>query len=203
MDSQSVTPDVLLCCRDTIGTTENNVVPGFGMYEAVLQGVWEIGVFEDILVDEKAGSAVIQGQPKGARVGLYMSSACDVWKDNEQSPTDPNVAIMTFGTNTRALYTMLLHFGWRVDILVEEDVMDKQFMADYQVLYLSNAHVSSAASAAIADWAMHGKTHVMATAGAGMLDEYNRTNTVLQGLFGVTPTAMRADPMSIAWVKQE
>ena len=62
MDSQSVTPDVLLCCRDTIGTTENNVVPGFGMYEAVLQGVWEIGGFEDILVDEKAGSAVIQGQ---------------------------------------------------------------------------------------------------------------------------------------------
>jgi hypothetical protein len=34
----------------TIGTTENNVVPGHGMYEAVLQGLWEVGSFEDILI---------------------------------------------------------------------------------------------------------------------------------------------------------
>ena len=53
-----------------------------------------------------------------------MSSASDIWKDNEQSPIDPNSPIMTFGTNTRAVYVMLLHFGWRVDILVEEDVID-------------------------------------------------------------------------------
>lgn len=46
--------------------------------------------------------------------------------------------------------------------------------------------------------------HVVGTAGAGMLDEFNRSNAALQQeqVFGVMPTALRVDPMSIAWVKQ-
>lgn len=45
---------------------------------------------------------------------------------------------------------------------------------------------------------------MVGTAGAGMLDEFNRSNAALQQeqVFGVMPTALRVDPMSIAWVKQ-
>ena len=116
----------------TIGTTENNVVPGHGMYEAVLQGLWEVGSFEDILIvsqksmprstaspgrltrqlpfcrqDVGGGAATLLGQPKGAKVGLFMSSAADIWKDNELDPTDSTNPVYTFGTNIRAVYVML------------------------------------------------------------------------------------------------
>jgi hypothetical protein len=71
------------------------------------------------------------------------------------------------------------------------------------MLYLTAAHIPRNASNAIAAWAQLGGKHVVATAGAGMLDEFNQTNTAIQQhVFGVRPTSLRVDPMSIAWIKQ-
>jgi hypothetical protein len=36
-----------------------------------------------------------------------MSSAADIWKDNELDPTDSTNPVYTFGTNIRAVYVML------------------------------------------------------------------------------------------------
>ena len=55
------------------------------------------------------------------------------------------------------------------------------------MLYLTDAHVSTAASIVLSTWVYGGGT-LYATAGAGLFDEANRTNTRLRTLLGLNAT---------------
>ena len=68
----------------------------------------------------------------------------------------------------RALYTMLLHAGLPLDVVVEEDIGTT--LDSYAVIYLADTHVSDAASAALVAWVKAGGT-LIGTAGAGMFNE--------------------------------
>ena len=124
--------------RNTHGTTENSVQPGYGMYEAVLQGVWEAGSFEDLLF-----AGVLQGQPMGSKVGLFMSSAADAWRE-----TDMN----GYAAAVRALYIVLRHFEWHVSIIVEEDVTDAVYMAGFAAVFLADMHMTTASAFGVESW---------------------------------------------------
>jgi len=55
----------------------------------------------------------------------------------------------------------------------------------YRLIYLADTHVSNKAATALAAWVAAGGT-LLATAGAGMFDEFNKTSTVMSKLLGIT-----------------
>jgi hypothetical protein len=71
------------------------------------------------------------------------------------------------------------------------------------VLYLTDNHVSRAASAKIAAWVKAGGK-LFATAGAGQFDEYNQPNKSLRELLGVDQTELvKPDAEQVHFIKQD
>lgn len=160
--------------------TENHVsLPE--MYREVRRAFCELGTFEDL---------VQAGQVSPGVIALWRSEAGDVWHDH-----DP-----PFGAGLRTLYVALRHLQLPLDIVVEEDALAGE-LRKYRVLYLADRHVSRAASRAIADWVASGG-RLFATAGAGLWDEFNQPNEILQNLYGIRPTGLEADA-ELKFVKQD
>jgi hypothetical protein len=151
--------------------TENHVsLPE--MYTTVRDAFYELGTFEDI---------VQAGHVRWGNVGLWYSRAGDAWHDDA----------VPFGPNKRALYIAIRHQQVQLDIVDEDDAL-RGTLKDYKVIYLTDRHVSTHASQAIADWVKAGGT-LFATAGAGMRDQYDKPNAILQGLLGVKETELLID----------
>jgi hypothetical protein len=142
-----------------VAYTENHVSAP-AMYQAVRTALHELGRFEDIVQD---------GHVRPAQAALWFSEAADVWHDN-RSP---------FAAAKRTLYIAIRHHQIPLDMLVEG--MD---LSKYRVIYLTDRHVSRAASKALAKWVEQGG-HLFATAGAGLRDEMDRPNQFLADLFGI------------------
>src|SRR5439155_18561260 len=130
--------------------TENHVsLPE--MYQAVRTGIHELGQFEEIIQD---------GRVRPGQAGLWFSEAADVWNDNRPP----------FGAGKRTLYIAVRHQQLPLDVVVEGDDL-----ANYKLIYLTDRHVSRAASKRLAGWVSNGG-QLFATAGAGMRDEMDRPN---------------------------
>lgn len=71
----------------------------------------------------------------------------------------------------------------------------------YKLIYLADTHVSQKASTALAAWVAAGGT-LIATAGAGMFDELNKTNAVMSKVLGVTNIGTYA-PSEVQFIKQD
>ncbi|MFO0965779.1 MAG: beta-galactosidase trimerization domain-containing protein [Gemmataceae bacterium] len=147
------------------------------MYQEVRKSLHELGTFEDI---------VQSGAVLGGDTAIWASETGDVW-DNHKPP---------FESGIRTLYVMLRQLGRQVDFAVEGDDL-----TTYKLLVLCDQNVSRAASKAIADYVRGGGT-VLATAGAGMFDEFNRPNDILRGLLGVADTKLVVDP-TVKFEKQD
>jgi len=148
-------------------------------YRTVLRSFRELGQFEDIIQS---------GRKRPAKAAMWFSETADIWGDNHGS----------FAAGKRTLYTMILHRGHQLDFVIEGDALK-----DYKQLYLTDRHVSRAASKKIADWVKAGG-HLHATAGAGMFDEYNQPNTVLRELLGLKGITLEAPAgEQIEMVKQD
>lgn len=150
-----------------VAYTENHVsLPE--MYREVRRGFHELATFEDIVQD---------GRVRWGNAAFWYSAAGDAW-NNHRAP---------FGANKRSLYVAARHQQLQIDVVDEEDAL-KGTLKDYRVLYLTDLNVSRAASKVIAEWVNNGG-RIFATASAGMYDEYNQPNKILQELFGVNHTA--------------
>ena len=165
-----------------VAYTENHVT-GKEMYAEVLKGIRELGLYEDI---------VQSGQVRPARTALWFSETGDIWRDNTPS----------FGAAKRGLYIAIQQQQLPLDFLVEPDALNGT-LNQYEVLYLTDNHVSRAASAKIAEWVRNGG-RLFATAGAGMFDEGHQPNTVLRELLGVSQKelVMPAD-QQVHFIKQD
>ena len=165
-----------------VAYTENHVDEP-EMYAEVLRGFRELGVFEDIVQD---------GQVRQGEVALWFSETSDIWGDNHGS----------FAAAKRALYLAIRHQQLPLDFVIEPDAIDGT-LNEYKVLYLTDQHVSTAASVKIAEWVKNGGK-LFATAGAGMFDELNQPNEILRELFGVDQTKLDApEDKQIIWIKQD
>jgi hypothetical protein len=153
--------------------TENHV-SGPAMYQEVRRALHELGTFEDLVQD---------GRVRPGLAGLWFSEAADVWDDNDGP----------FGPAKRTLYIAARHQQLPLDVVVEGDDLKP-----YRVLYLTDRHVSRAASQALAEW-VKGGGQLLATAGAGMWDEFGRPNQTLRELFGVVADnlAPPAEPLRL------
>jgi len=164
-----------------VAYTENHVDDP-AMYREVLKSFRELSLFEDIIQD---------GTVRSADAALWFSQTGDIWGDSHGS----------FAAATRGLYTAIRHQQIPLDFVVEEDALDGT-LNEYQTLYLTDAHVSQAASEKIAAWVKSGGS-LFATAGAGMFDELNRPNTVLRKLLGVNQERLEApEDKQLIWIKQ-
>jgi hypothetical protein len=162
--------------------TENHVTSD-EMFGMVLKTFRELGLYEDI---------VQSGQVRPAEVGLWFSQTADIWGDNEGS----------FAAAKRGLYIAIRNQQVPLDFVVEQDALDGT-LKQYKVLYLTDQHVSGAASKKIAEWVKNGG-RLFATAGAGMFDEDNQPNQTLRELLGVNQTALDQPADSkVAYIKQD
>lgn len=162
--------------------TENHVSSP-EMFATVLTTFRELGLYEDI---------VQSGAVRPAQVGLWFSETADIWGDNKGS----------FAAAKRALYTAILHQQVPLDFLVEQDAADGT-LDQYRVIYLTDSHVTRAASTKLAEWVKAGGV-LMATAGAGMFDEYNAPNQTMRELLGVNQTSLDAPAEAqLGFIKQD
>lgn len=161
--------------------TENHVsLPA--MYQAVRQGLHELGTFEDIVQD---------GQVMPGVAAMWFSETGDVW-DNSRSP---------FDAAKRTLYLAVRHQQVPLDVVVEADALAGD-LKPYRLLYLTDQNVSRAASKAIADWTEAGG-RLFATAGAGMFDEFNRPNEAMRRLLGVEQKSLDVPTEPVRLEKQD
>ena len=162
--------------------TENHVSHN-GMYAEILRSFRQLARFEDI---------VQEGQVRSGQAGLWFSETSDIWSDNHGP----------FAPAKRALYTAIRHRQLPLDFIIERDAVDGT-LDQYAVLYLTDAHVSQAASSRIAQWVADGG-RLFATAGAGMLDEYDRPNQAVQELLGVEQVKLTIAPdTQLNYLKQD
>lgn len=151
----------------------------------------ELSRFEDIIQD---------GTVASGDVGLWCSDAFDIWGP-ATPPNEYGKHQNTFLSGKRALFIALLHAELTVDIVVEADI--GQVLDSYKVIVLADTHVSDAAAAALSKWVDAGGT-LVATAGAGMQNEYNNSNTAMAKLLGVDGHAMiEPEDESIQFIKQD
>ncbi len=140
-------------------------------YAMILKSFRELGVFEDFIQD---------GQVRAAETGLWFSETGDVWGDSAGS----------FAAAKRLLYLGIRNQQVPLDFIIEPDALDGT-LSKYKQLFLTDRHVSRAASTKIAEWVKAGG-RLVATAGAGMRDELDRPNEVLQTVLGVQETDLIA-----------
>jgi len=130
------------------------------MYQAVRTGIHELGRFEEI---------VQEGRVRPAEAALWFSEAADVWQDSHPP----------FGAGKRTLYIAARHQQLPLDMVVEGDDL-----STYKLIYLTDRHVSGAASKALAQWVENGGI-LFATAGAGLRDETDQPNKPMAELMGI------------------
>ena len=144
-----------------------NYVNSPEMYQGVRESLYEMGLFEDIMQD---------GVIEPGLAAFWVGETGDIWRDRSKP----------FVPDRRTLYVAILHQQLPLDFVIEEDALAGD-LKQYKVLYLTDSHVSRAASQAIAGWVARGG-RLFATAGAGMFDEFNRPNDILRELLGVEET---------------
>ncbi|MBW3597165.1 MAG: beta-galactosidase trimerization domain-containing protein [Planctomycetes bacterium] len=165
-----------------VAYTENHVDHP-EMYRMILQSFRELGLFEDV---------VQHGRVRAAEAGLWFSETGDIWDDSHGS----------FAPAKRALFTAIRQQQIPLDAVVEQDALEGT-LDDYKTLYLTDAHVSAAASERIAAWVRSGGS-LFATAGAGMFDELNRPNQTLRELMGVSQASLDVlDGRQVTYLKQD
>ena len=147
------------------GYTDDYVDSDGGAFTNVRRAFFELSRFEDIV---QGGAA----QAEGAAVAMLFSESANYWLTNAG----------TMGSAKRTLYLTIRHAGVPVDPLIEEDLIADR-LRHYNVLYVNDAMVSEAATAALSTWVAAGGV-LFATAGALGRNEFNASSTAGEALLG-------------------
>jgi len=148
------------------------------MYQEIRKSFHELSAFEDIIQE---------GTLPLTDTAIWCSETADVW-DNHKAP---------FDAAKRTLYIMLRQMQRPVDF-----VLDGDDLKPYQTVVLCDTNVSRAGSKALVDFVKNGG-NLLATAGAGMFDEFNRPNEILRTLLGVAESHLEVDPNPVKMEKQD
>ncbi len=141
---------------------------------AIKRVSYAVGAVEDYLV---------QARPEAAEVALTWLVATDVW-DLAERPAHPGeVAGSVYPQERLLLYLALRHAGVPVDLIGEQDLADG-YLRRYKALVLVGSHLSRKAGRALREWVRRGGM-VVAVAGGGLRDEYDRPNREMLELFGL------------------
>jgi hypothetical protein len=148
--------------------------PAFAADDDDLRGIATstrfLAPFEDLIAD---------GRVKTAKAALLVANTSDIMQ----------VRGLYYGPERQQLYMALKHAYLHVDLISEQDIVDDNLLAEYQLLFISDPQVRTAAQQKIREWVRAGG-HLWAEVGAAGFDEYNQPSTVLDEAFGVRSRTM-------------
>jgi len=147
-------------------------------YQQIHDTIREVGTVDDLLFD---------GRVKQAEAAVLLSNTTDLWDLSHGPDTynivDDNPNMNVYNTERQCAWLALRHAQSPVDLVTEDDLIDGR-LKDYRMLYVAGDHLQRKAAAALAGWVKEGGV-VLACAGGGFLDEYNRPLDTLAPVFGV------------------
>ncbi|HYM23410.1 MAG TPA: beta-galactosidase trimerization domain-containing protein [Vicinamibacterales bacterium] len=126
--------------------------------------------FEDLIAD---------GRVKTARAAMLVANASDIMQARG----------LYYGPERQQLYIALKHAYLHVDLLSEQDIVEDTLLSQYQVLFVSDPQVRTAAQRKIRDW-VRGGGHLWAEVGAAGFDEYSQPSAILDDVLGVRSRTM-------------
>ena len=148
-------------------------------FALIRQLIHEIGAVDDYLAD---------GSLREPQVAILLSETTDIWEPTSPTKSQPPHAEQTRTSNAYAQERQLLWLALR------HAQVDVRFMTEAQVaaggleglkaLYLVGDHLRRDAADRIASWVAKGG-FLFATAGAGLLDEYDNLNSRLRSVYGI------------------
>ncbi len=151
-------------------------------YWQVLRACRELARFEDLVLD---------GQPVPGEVGLWFSTAADIWRDH--SPP--------YAAEKRSLYVVLRHLQVPVEVVTDLDVKARR-LDRYRILFLTDRHVARSVAEELLRWVRHGGVLVL-TAAAATRDEFDQPLDLLYRPVGPAPAARVDEAVPIRFVKQD
>ncbi|MEI7435187.1 MAG: hypothetical protein WCL16_00085 [bacterium] len=167
-----------------VAATENYVATSdLAMWRAIYDCSHAAGQFEDYVMD---------GQVRPAQVGLLLSSVDDIMTGAD------NTTLALHNNERKAIYYALRHAQVPVDFLSEDDVIDG-LAKNYKVIYVTQQWLHSKAVTALRKWAEAGGT-VVALAGGGFLDEFNKPNPEAGALYGIKAQQLNRDPKFLDYI---
>lgn len=144
----------------------------------------------------RAERLLYPGRPARGKVALAMPGSSALWEADARVPY--------YLQEVTALHHALIHAGYTVDFVDEQDLADGALAArGYTTLYLTQPNVALKAQEAIRTWVRAGGT-LAATPGAATADEYNTPTTVLDEVLGLRARKPVRDPAVFAgeWESQ-
>ena len=166
----------------SVGGTENymdtNDLP---MWKAVRDASHDAGVFEDYVLD---------GKVRPAKVGLLLSSVDDVLANVSNS------TLALHNNERKAIWYALRHSQTPVDFVTEDDFVEG-LAKEYRTVYVTQQWMHSRAMAALKKFVEDGGT-VIALAGGGFMDEFNRPSKSAPAFYGIESQELTVDPQLVS-----
>jgi len=123
---------------------------------------------------------LVQAKYKRPQVAILWPTSTEVWQDSN-----------VYNTERQLLWLLLDRQQVPVDFIEEED-LEAGLADQYKVIFAIGDCLTKKASTRLAEWVNSGG-QLWLSPGSGLYDEYHHENTVLGGLTGFTPDALRID----------
>jgi hypothetical protein len=150
-----------------------------GRYQTIREALRLLGPAEDTLLD---------GAPRQSSVALVLSQSTDLWESVTAArdpgiPSDTKLTSQASNTERKGLWQALRHSHIPVNMITEDDLASGS-VEQYRVIYFAGPWLSSSAAMGLARWIEAGGT-LVASAGAGTLDEFSSPTGILSSAQGI------------------
>ena len=125
------------------------------IYPALREVNYGIGAVEDYLLHARVPQS---------KIALLYSHTTDIWTLGDNTSN--------FGKERMGLYLILRHLGYPVDILTEQDLLEKK-AAPYQMIFLVGSHIRAEAVPPLRQWVRDGG-RLYCAPGSLQYDQFNK-----------------------------
>ena len=168
--------------------SENYVSWGYtDTFRAIFESIHDTAAVEPLLIGSKR---------RPGRVAIVTGKATDINEDDAKvdRALDPFTAMCENAPakvtqticrkDTQALYLALRHAQVRVDLVTEDDIIDRGVLKDYKAVYFAGEWINDHAVPKLDAWVKQGGV-LYASSGLGCRNQFNENQTALGELLGI------------------
>ena len=171
----------------------NGDFTGLEHYQAMKRASYAMGAVEDRLV----GAHVVPG-----KVALGWSETSAIWDQAVPAASGFNPPSNTmYALERHYLYLLLRHLQLSVDLVSDADIEEGR-LAGYSMFFAVGDHMRSDAATVLRQWVADGGV-LVAGAGGGLWDEYNRPLDTLKDVYGIKGARQYAEEQGRAYIPGE